>query len=109
MLDGVHQSLCAGIALEGERLQNRAHPILNPDRFRLQDFVIAIFVQFAHQRSLEFGDRIFLEQTSGFLLGQQGSDAGHLLGIAERSFFRDAANGGQGPDQPSLETTEQGL
>src|SRR5437870_13166553 len=52
MLEGVDQFPDARIALEGQRLEDGAHPILNPDRLRLQDFVIVISVQFADQRRL---------------------------------------------------------
>jgi hypothetical protein len=42
MLDCAQQFTGAGITLEGERLEDGADTILNPDRFRLQNPVIVI-------------------------------------------------------------------
>jgi|SRR6516164_4995763 len=42
MLNGVQQFTGAGITLEGQRLEDGADTILNPDRFRLQNPIIVI-------------------------------------------------------------------
>jgi hypothetical protein len=42
MFDGVQQFTGAGITLEGQRLEDRADTILNPDRFRLQNVMAGL-------------------------------------------------------------------
>jgi hypothetical protein len=80
-------------------LEDGAHPILNPDRLRLQDFVILIIVQVADQRGLQFSKRVFFQQatspmpTSGHIrLISGGSDQSTSGSPFEFSNGNDAAD-----------------
>ena len=47
------QFTMAGLAPEAQRLEDGAHPILNPDRLRLENPVIVILAQLVNQRLLQ--------------------------------------------------------
>jgi hypothetical protein len=58
--------------------------ILDADRLRLQDHVIVVVVQLIQERLFDLGDLVILQQPFCLSGGEQGADARHFLGIAQR-------------------------